>query len=204
MALAKGSTGETEWQVRDALRQQAGNPLGALHDWARQQGLGELEQACLRFAEESLSGLTRLLPGPTGERNSYSLLPRSRVLCLAADDSDLLLQLAAVMAVGSTALIEEAHKATQNRLPQAVRSRVQVAADWRKDEVAFEAVLHHGDSDQLRQVCQQVAKRNGPIVGVQGLARGETAIPLERLLIERALSVNTAAAGGNASLMTIG
>jgi len=49
-----------------------------------------------------------------------------------------------------------------------------------------------------------VAKRNGPIVGVQGLARGETAIPLERLLIERALSVNTAAAGGNASLMTIG
>ncbi len=63
VALAKGSTGETEWQVRDALRQQAGNPLGALHDWARQQGLGELEQACLRFAEESLSGLTRLLPG---------------------------------------------------------------------------------------------------------------------------------------------
>jgi delta 1-pyrroline-5-carboxylate dehydrogenase len=27
---------------------------------------------------------------------------------------------------------------------------------------------------------------------------------LERLLIERSLSVNTAAAGGNASLMTIG
>ncbi|WP_144961303.1 trifunctional transcriptional regulator/proline dehydrogenase/L-glutamate gamma-semialdehyde dehydrogenase [Pseudomonas oryzihabitans] len=204
VALAKGSTGETEWQVRDALRQQAGNPLGALHDWAKQQGLGELEQACLRFAEESLSGLTRLLPGPTGERNSYSLLPRNRVLCLAADESDLLLQLAAVMAVGSTALVEDAHKTTLTRLPHAVRARVQVAADWRKDEVAFEAVLHHGDSDQLRQVCQQVAKRNGPIVGVQGLARGETAIPLERLLIERALSVNTAAAGGNASLMTIG
>ena len=28
-------------------------------------------------------------------------------------------------------------------------------------------------------------------------------IPLERLVIERAISVNTAAAGGNASLMTL-
>ncbi|EGH49399.1 trifunctional transcriptional regulator/proline dehydrogenase/pyrroline-5-carboxylate dehydrogenase [Pseudomonas syringae pv. pisi str. 1704B] len=42
------------------------------------------------------------------------------------------------------------------------------------------------------------------IVGVNGLSHGETNVPLERLVIERALSVNTAAAGGNASLMTIG
>jgi RHH-type proline utilization regulon transcriptional repressor/proline dehydrogenase/delta 1-pyrroline-5-carboxylate dehydrogenase len=28
-------------------------------------------------------------------------------------------------------------------------------------------------------------------------------VPLERLLLERSLSVNTAAAGGNASLMTL-
>jgi RHH-type proline utilization regulon transcriptional repressor/proline dehydrogenase/delta 1-pyrroline-5-carboxylate dehydrogenase len=39
---------------------------------------------------------------------------------------------------------------------------------------------------------------------MQGLAPGETAIALESLLLERSLSVNTAAAGGNASLMTIG
>ena len=31
-----------------------------------------------------------------------------------------------------------------------------------------------------------------------------TAIAFERLLLERSLSINTAAAGGNASLMTIG
>ena len=41
-------------------------------------------------------------------------------------------------------------------------------------------------------------------IGVHGQAPGETGIALERLVIERALSVNTAAAGGNASLMTIG
>ncbi|MNG11312.1 Bifunctional protein PutA [compost metagenome] len=70
--------------------------------------------------------------------------------------------------------------------------------------MVFDAVLHHGHSDQLRAVCQQVAKRAGAIVGVQGLSQGESNIALERLVIERALSVNTAAAGGNASLMTIG
>jgi RHH-type proline utilization regulon transcriptional repressor/proline dehydrogenase/delta 1-pyrroline-5-carboxylate dehydrogenase len=47
------------------------------------------------------------------------------------------------------------------------------------------------------------APRPGPIVGVDGLRPGETAIALERLVIERALSINTAAAGGNATLMTL-
>ena len=40
--------------------------------------------------------------------------------------------------------------------------------------------------------------RDGAIVSVQGFARGESNILLERLYIERSLSVNTAAAGGNA------
>nr|GFD58415.1 hypothetical protein [Tanacetum cinerariifolium] len=77
-------------------------------------------------------------------------------------------------------------------------------SDWSKDDVVIDAVLHHGDSDQLRAICEQVALRSGAIVGVHGLSKGETGIALERLVIERALSVNTAAAGGNASLMTIG
>ena len=58
--------------------------------------------------------------------------------------------------------------------------------------------------DVLQAVCTALTRRAGPIVGVTALQPGATDIPLERLLIERALSVNTAAAGGNASLMTIG
>ncbi len=49
-----------------------------------------------------------------------------------------------------------------------------------------------------------LAARPGPIVGVQRLTPGASEIHLERLLVERSLSINTAAAGGNASLMTIG
>jgi RHH-type proline utilization regulon transcriptional repressor/proline dehydrogenase/delta 1-pyrroline-5-carboxylate dehydrogenase len=128
------------------------------------------------------------------------------VLCLADVEGDLLTQLAAVLAVGGSAVWPETDtsKALFARLPKEIQARIQRVSDWAKDEVAYDAVLHHGDSDQLRSVCQQVAKRAGAIVGVQGLSQGETNIALERLVIERALSVNTAAAGGNASLMTIG
>ncbi len=98
----------------------------------------------------------------------------------------------------------EPGKSVRSRLPKEVQARIKLVSDWNKEDVAFDAVLHHGDSDQLRGICEQIAKRPGAIVGVHGLSSGETAVALERLVIERALSVNTAAAGGNASLMTIG
>ena len=180
--------------------------LAALKAWAQQAGQPELAVACERFAAASPAGLSATLPGPTGERNTFTLLPRERVLCLAQQEADLALQLAAVLAVGAQALWTETPvaKSLFARLPAAVQSRVHMVSDWTATDTAFDAVLHHGDSDQLRTVCEKVAARPGPIVGVQGLAHGEPNVALERLLIERSLSVNTAAAGGNASLMTIG
>ncbi|QEY64013.1 trifunctional transcriptional regulator/proline dehydrogenase/L-glutamate gamma-semialdehyde dehydrogenase [Metapseudomonas lalkuanensis] len=193
-------------QQRTALQERQGKPLEALKAWATKNGKDHLASLCDSFAVQSQSGLSRVLPGPTGERNTYVLLPRETVLCLADDEADLLTQLAATLAVGSSALwaTSELTGKLRGALPKAVQARIQLVADWSQSDAAFDAVLHHGDSDQLGAVCQQVASRKGPIIGVQGLSRGETAIPLERLLIERAISVNTAAAGGNASLMTIG
>ena len=181
-------------------------PLTALQAWASSNQQPALAELCSEYAAHSQSGITRLLNGPTGERNSYAILPREHVLCLAEVESDLLTQLAAVLAVGSSAVLPQSElaKALLARLPKEVQARITLVADWTKDDVIFDAVLHHGDCDQLRDVCQQVAQRAGAIVGVQGLSQGETNIALERLVIERALSVNTAAAGGNASLMTIG
>ncbi|WP_110950951.1 trifunctional transcriptional regulator/proline dehydrogenase/L-glutamate gamma-semialdehyde dehydrogenase [Pseudomonas bohemica] len=188
------------------LRDNLIKPLMALKAWAASQQQAELEGVCAQFAEQSQSGITRLLAGPTGERNSYTILPREHVLCLAEDETDLLTQLAAVLAVGSTAIVpdSELSKPLYKRLPKEVQARIKLVADWSKDDTVVEAVLHHGDSDQLRAICEQVAQRSGAIIGVHGLSKGETSIALERLVIERALSVNTAAAGGNASLMTIG
>ena len=47
------------------------------------------------------------------------------------------------------------------------------------------------------------ARRAGPVVSVERLAPGDPAVPLERLVVERSVSINTAAAGGNASLMAM-
>ncbi|WP_300731016.1 trifunctional transcriptional regulator/proline dehydrogenase/L-glutamate gamma-semialdehyde dehydrogenase [Pseudomonas sp.] len=189
-------------QAREALSK----PLKALQTWAQSNQQAALAELCDEYAAHSQSGITRLLNGPTGERNSYAILPREHVLCLADAEGDLLTQLAAVLAVGGSAVVQDGKMAKDlfARLPKEVKARLTFVADWTKDEAVFDAVLHHGDCDQLRDVCQQVAKRAGAIVGVQGLSQGETTIALERLVIERALSVNTAAAGGNASLMTIG
>lgn len=152
----------------------------------------------------SQSYSSHILTGPTGERNSYTLLPRERVLNLADERGDLLAQLAATLAVGSRAIWLESQRALYSELPKEVQKHIQLVADWNSVDVELDAILHHGDSDQLRAVSEQAAQRKGAIVGVHGLNKGETDIALERLLVEHALSVNTAAAGGNASLMTIG
>jgi RHH-type proline utilization regulon transcriptional repressor/proline dehydrogenase/delta 1-pyrroline-5-carboxylate dehydrogenase len=47
-----------------------------------------------------------------------------------------------------------------------------------------------------------LAARSGALVGLIS-TNEESSIPLWRLLAERALCVNTTAAGGNASLMTL-
>ena len=193
---------------RDALLQ----PLQALEHWARAAGPAHapLADTCRRWAQASPSGVTRTLPGPTGERNLYTLEGRSAVACVALQDADRLVQLAAVLATAGVALWPRSAAELRSRLPAEVQARIEccfvditaeIATNTRAD---IAAVLHHGDAQALLALAQQVARRPGPILTVTGLPEGSTEVPLERLVLERALSINTAAAGGNASLMTMG
>jgi RHH-type proline utilization regulon transcriptional repressor/proline dehydrogenase/delta 1-pyrroline-5-carboxylate dehydrogenase len=187
-------------------RPQAHNDvIQALLSWSEKHE-PSLTAIAKQFDELAQSGVVQELQGPTGERNTYSLLPREQVLNLADERGDLLVQLAATLAVGSHVVWQESSVTRElfAALPKLVQERISLVTEWAESEIAIEAILHHGDSDQLREVCQLAAKRPGAIIAVHGLHKGETDIPLERLLIEHALSVNTAAAGGNASLMTIG
>jgi RHH-type proline utilization regulon transcriptional repressor/proline dehydrogenase/delta 1-pyrroline-5-carboxylate dehydrogenase len=145
-----------------------------------------------------------LLPGPTGERNVYSLQGRAGVLCLAANDTDRLVQLATVLAVDGRAIWPSSDGALRDRLPGSVRSAIGLIPDWTAPGSRIGFVLLHGSEDELRAVQRALAERDGAVVGVERLASGDADVPLERLVVERSLSVNTAAAGGNASLMTIG
>lgn len=69
------------------------------------------------------------------------------------------------------------------------------------------AALFEGDGDELLVVAQQLAEHSAVIIQPQGRTVAELeegkSYRLERLLVERSLSVNTAAAGGNATLMAM-
>ncbi|MEH2921967.1 trifunctional transcriptional regulator/proline dehydrogenase/L-glutamate gamma-semialdehyde dehydrogenase [Samsonia erythrinae] len=200
-ALTKLNGGQAP-DVADRTSLQAG--LQALEAWAIAGERPALAMLCQRYREHSVSGITQLLSGPTGESNTYTLLPREPILCLADNDADRLIQVAAVLAVGGKLLWPEGEqgKALFDRLPAEVQSHIQFTPDWQRRE--FHGVIYHGDADRLRQLSKTLAERDGAIIQPLGYAHGDTRIHLERLLTERALSINTAAAGGNASLMTIG
>ncbi|MFM0048533.1 trifunctional transcriptional regulator/proline dehydrogenase/L-glutamate gamma-semialdehyde dehydrogenase [Caballeronia grimmiae] len=184
--------------------------LTALRDWAIGERDPQTAARCDGYLQHVLAGATAVLAGPTGERNTYTLSARGTVLCVASTDSGARAQLAAVLATGNKALFAgPAGEQLVASLPASLKGYAAV----RKDPAAgFDAVLFEGDSDELLSLVKEIAKRPGPIVSVQGVAAGAFAdaghdgedYALERLLTERSVSVNTAAAGGNANLMTIG
>ncbi len=118
--------------------------------------------------------LPRVLAGPVGEHNSYTLRPKGTILCVAKTPADLRAQVDAVSATGN-----------------------RVTMDVNDPHLA--AALFAGSGEELMALGRRLAGRDGPIVPVH-----VAPYPLEFLFDEIALSVNTAAAGGNASLMTVG
>ena len=143
------------------------------------------------------------LPGPTGESNTYSLHARGRILCLADTQERLLAQLAAVFSTGNHAVLEDRDDVRTLRaaLPDTLRPLIILVQDWTR--AGFQHVLSAGGAVRLLEVCAQIAARPGPIIGVQARSEGPYPYALAPLLIERSLSINTAAAGGNASLMNV-
>ena len=178
--------------------------LEALRDWAMRSEAG-LAALCDRLASLSPSGASTVLPGPTGERNSYTVSARETILCLAASERDLLMQLALALALGARALWprDALAQAALKRLPRTVQNEIRLD-DWTSAKSDFDAVVHHGSPQERIDIARKIAARDGPIVSIHGFAPGEPPFAIERLLVERVVTVNTAAAGGNASLMTVG
>ena len=183
------------------------NALHALRTWFARRGETELAVCCDELAATSVAHLTAALPGPTGERNTYTLVPREAVLCIATDRGDLLFQLACVLAADSSAVwpAEYVSVALRAELPQALQQRVHVAVE--PLNCRFDVAIIHHDPEHVIKWSVELASRDGAIVALTACvpgARDPALIRIERFQIERSLSINTAAAGGNASLMTIG
>ncbi|MGO9485873.1 MAG: bifunctional proline dehydrogenase/L-glutamate gamma-semialdehyde dehydrogenase PutA [Rhodomicrobium sp.] len=177
-------------------------------EWAEAGAGGVLkpgEHARLRkflqlYRETSPAGQVLLLPGPVGEENRLLLLPRGCVLGIAGSAFDAVHQFAAALATGNRFVLALADGLAplRNVLPSALHPHIEFASEWQK--AAFDAVLLCDDA-RIAEVERVLAARPGAIVQI---ICGEPEFRLFRLIKEKCISVNTAAAGGNASLMTIG
>ncbi|QDF99174.1 trifunctional transcriptional regulator/proline dehydrogenase/L-glutamate gamma-semialdehyde dehydrogenase [Azoarcus sp. DD4] len=180
-----------------------GGALGVLARWAQAEGEHALVRACAYYGANSLNGSLLTLPGPTGERNTLRFVPRGAVLCVASSAAALLEQLAAVLATGNAALFEAGAPAYQVAacLPAFLPGWLGVRGH--AAEPALAAALYEGTPDGVQRLRTQLAERPGALLPVI-LPGADGRYPLHRLVTERVVSINTAAAGGNATLMTLG
>ena len=138
------------------------------------------------------------LPGPVGERNTYLLYPRDTILMLPQTREGLFEQMAAVFAAGNRGVIgNPALRDAVQGMPDHLAGRFLWAADWQRMG-PYEGALIEGDADTRQAALTEIAGLPGPIVLAQaGMPR------LDWLVEEVSTSINTTAAGGNASLMAM-
>ena len=123
---------------------------------------------------------TLSLPGPTGESNRLSVLPRPPLLCLGPGKTAVQAQMKAVEALHGLAV------GVDGQLPPAALSGA--------GEIG--GVLWWGDADTAREIEIALSLRDGPIVPlIPGLP------DRARVLAERHVCVDTTAAGGNTALL---
>ncbi|HTJ56524.1 MAG TPA: bifunctional proline dehydrogenase/L-glutamate gamma-semialdehyde dehydrogenase PutA [Devosiaceae bacterium] len=151
--------------------------------------------------ERSPAGVVAELPGPVGENNLYRAEPRGEILLLPQTYDGFLAQLGAVFATGNRAVVDASAPPVAGLLqapPPAIAARLRTTPDWH-NETGVHGVLVEGDPGRVAEVSAIVAGFEGPIITVQGAADYN----LDLLVREVSVSINTAAAGGNASLMAL-
>ncbi len=121
----------------------------------------------------------RVLPGPTGESNRLTTVPRLPLLCLGPSAATALAQAEAVRALGGHAV------EAPGLAPEAL-TRLE----------GFSGALWWGDSEGARARARALAARKGPILPLIG-DQPDTG----HALLERHICIDTTASGGNAQLL---
>lgn len=120
------------------------------------------------------------MPGPTGESNRLTTLPRPALLCMGPGPELAAAQARAVEALGGVAV--------------QASGRIDPAA--LTDGPGYGGVLWWGDADTGRAIETALAQRKGPIVPmIPGMPDPA------RVRAERHVCVDTTASGGNAQLL---
>lgn len=170
------------------------------------QRSGEIAEAknALSLTLPFALGTSQELAGPVGEQNLYALHPRGVILALPISRAGLFGQIAAVLATGNRAMLDAppALFSALDNLPRSVADRL-----VRPSLRVIAGALIEGEGNDLIAIVEVIAARSGPLVLMQAATTQEciegAAYDLDWLVEEVSISINTTAAGGNASLMTL-
>ena len=144
------------------------------------------------------------LPGPTGEANQYALGPRGQVLCLGPDDEALMTQVVQALAAGNAvlAIAGNATKALAPLLQEEITLPLAVLdgriAPEDVTHLCVDVVAHAGAPEVTAQLRRALAARPGPIVPIVTAHIDPVAYAHERTIC-----IDTTAAGGNVSLLSM-
>ncbi|MDG2520787.1 trifunctional transcriptional regulator/proline dehydrogenase/L-glutamate gamma-semialdehyde dehydrogenase [Caulobacter segnis] len=175
--------------------------LQAFLGWLEAKGEQDAAQQAKDYGARSMLGQVVELPGPVGERNLYALHPRGLIQLRPQTERGLYQQIAAVLAAGCVGEVEG--MALPGDLPNAVAAQLTAKAGG-----PLAGVLVEGEGEVVTAAVRAMADRPGAIVSVHAASsatcREGRAYDLDWLLEEVSTSINTTAAGGNASLMALG
>ena len=151
------------------------------------------------YQAESPLSVKLALPGPTGEDNTLWFEPRGTVGCQAETLPQLLEQLAAAWATGNRALVPDTELG--RRLVRVINHP---DIEFTRDIVGagIQALLFAGTAIDAATLQRSLADREETIVPLV-TERQDGGYDLYRLVAEKVVSINTTAAGGNASLMSL-
>jgi RHH-type proline utilization regulon transcriptional repressor/proline dehydrogenase/delta 1-pyrroline-5-carboxylate dehydrogenase len=176
--------------------------------WLDSQGHPDEADMARNLGGQSALGLETELPGPVGERNIYALHARGRIYCAPITGVGLRRQVSSVLATGNNAVIDcdDSLRSSLDGIPGSVAQRISFGPG---DSLSMSGALLEGDRERVSMMLQKVAAMPGPLLLTQSASTRELetdpeAYCLNWLLEEVSTSINTAAAGGNASLMSIG
>ncbi len=148
-------------------------------DWTGTDDKLRLMKALSGAASDNPVSITTL-PGPTGESNVLTTLPRGPILCMGPGQDATLAQADAVKALGGIA----------------VTCKGSVPGEW-LTELPLVGALWWGDEETARTMRAALAKRAGPILPLV------TGMPdTGHVCRERHVCVDTTASGGNAQLLS--
>lgn len=175
--------------------------LAELLTWSIPHKEQTLSQLIVEYVRTSPTGKIMRLAGVTGEINTLGFAARGAVLCVAETTPALLNQMFAVYATGNQVVLSHSTALlVPPDFPAHLRASITIIEHQHTYKELRLALL---ERDQHKaDLRTALAEREAAIVAVV-TTEFPHPIPLWRLVNERALCINTTAAGGNASLMSI-